>query len=285
MLNLTDLFKTFLKEKQFLEGASPRTIYIYSKAWLAFERYGKKDLTEEGLKDFFIWMVDSNLRPRSANTYARALNSFLTWLYETDKISTRLKIPLQKPDKKVLRTYSKEEILKITSHRPTNSTGKRIMTILIFLVDTGARVSEAISLTRGNIDFDNLLVTLKGKGNKERKVPISIECRKVLYRWIQTHSHELVFCTERGTKLRYDNVRRDFLSLLKSAGVAKTEGSFHAFRRYFGKDYVRNGGNVLYLQRVFGHASLETTKVYVNMDEEDLKMAHRLLSPLENLKK
>lgn len=285
MVNLKDLFQTFLREKQFLEGASPKTIYIYSKSWIAFERYGKEDLTEENLKDFFIWMIKSDLKPRSANTYARSMNSFLTWLHEGGHIKEHLKVPLQKPDKKVLKTYSKEEILKITSCRPANSTGKRITAILIFLVDTGARITEALTLTRGGIDFDNLLVTLKGKGSKERKIPISLECRRVLYRWIQTHNYDLVFCTERGTKLRYDNIRRDFLSLLESAGVAKIEGSFHAFRRYFGKDYVRNGGNVLYLQKVFGHASLETTKVYVNMDEEDLKMAHKLLSPLENLRK
>jgi integrase len=159
-----------------------------------------------------------------------------------------------------------------------------MMAILYLLVDTGARINEALTLTRKNIDWDNLLVTLYGKGKKERRIPISLECRKALYRWLQTHKHEFVFCTRDGNKLRYDNMRRDFMTILDAVGVEKTEGSFHAFRRFFGKQYIRNGGNPLYLQRVFGHSTLEMTKRYVEADEEDLQLAHKTLSPLERLK-
>jgi integrase len=98
---------------------------------------------------------------------------------------------------------------------------------------------------------------------------------------LKTHKHELVFCTDDGEKLLYDNLRRDFLNLLKAVGVEKAEGSFHAFRRFFGKQYLRNGGNPLYLQRVFGHSTLEMTRRYVEADDEDLQLAHKTLSPLE----
>jgi integrase/recombinase XerD len=153
------------------------------------------------------------------------------------------------------------------------------------MVDTGARAKEVQTLKRGSIDWDSLLVTLKGKGGKERRVPISLECRKVLFRWLQTHQFDYVFATRTGAQLRYDNMRRDFLWLLNKAGVQKNEGSFHAFRRFFGKSYLRKGGNLIYLQKLFGHASLQMTQRYVEADEEDLQRAHRALSPLEGLKK
>jgi site-specific recombinase XerD len=278
------LFEMFLKEKQFLEGVSPATIYIYSKAWLAFERH-KAVITKSGVKAFMVSMISSGVKPGTANSYARGINSFLTWLFENDYTEAHLKVPLTKEPKRVLHTYTPEEVEKIINHKPKSRTGKRMMALLFLLIDTGARINEALSLTRKDIDWDNLLVTLLGKGDEERKVPISLECRKHLFRWLNTHDHQFVFCTREGTRLRYDNLRRDFLVILRAVGVEKSEGSFHAFRRYFGKQYIRNGGDSLYLQRVFGHSTLEMTRKYVEADDEDLSRAHKSLSPLERLKR
>jgi integrase/recombinase XerD len=281
------LFSTFLKEKQFLDGASPTTIRAYSKAWLAYHYYAgcTCEITEARAKGFMVSMTEAGeIKPGSANAYARSINSFLSWLFENGHTPTHLRVPLTSVEKRVLQTYTPEEVRKIISHKPQSLTGKRVMALLFLLIDTGARVSEALSLTRKAIDFENLLVTLKGKGNKQRRVPISIECRRRLYQWLNSHDHDLVFCTTEGGKLRYDNLRRDFLVILRAAKVEKTEGSFHAFRRFFGKQYIRNGGNPLYLQKVFGHASLQMTQRYVDADEEDLQLAHKALSPLESLK-
>jgi integrase len=176
------LFASFLKEKQFLDGLSPNTIRIYSKAWLAFQRYGT-EITEAGVKEFMIEMISSGqIKPGSANGYARSINSFLTWLFDAGHTDKRLKVPLQKLEKRVLKTYSFDEVSKIISFKPKTREEKRILAVLFFLIDTGARINEALTLTRKNIDFENLLVTLKGKGAKERRIPISLECRKALFR-------------------------------------------------------------------------------------------------------
>lgn len=283
-LDLEKLFATFLEEKQFLDGLSPKTIQGYKEAFKAFHRYGKAEISAHGVKDFMIEMVKSGLKRGAANCYARSINSFLSWLSKNSHIPERLRVPQTKQPKRVLNTYSPEDARRIINHNPKSRTGKRVMAILFLVIDTGARVSEAITLTRNAIDLDNLLVTLNGKGNRQRRVPISIECRKRLFQWLKTHEHELVFCTEGGKRLLYDNLRRDFLTILDAVGVEKTEGSFHAFRRFFGKQYIRNGGNPLYLQRVFGHSTLEMTRQYVEADEEDLQIAHRTLSPLERLR-
>jgi len=238
-----ELFSRFLKEKQLLNGASPATIRIYSKSWSAFKTHGKADFSESGGKAFMIELVSSGLKPGSANAYARSVNSFLTWLFENEHTTTHLKIPLTSVKERVLQTYKPEDIHKIITYKPSSHTRKRLIAILFLLIDSGCRINEALTLKRKDIDWDNLLVTLQGKGNKQRRVPISLECRKALFRWLQTHNYDLVFCTQEGNKLRYDNLRRDFLSLLDAVGVEKTEGSFHAFRRFFGKTYIRNGGN------------------------------------------
>jgi integrase len=282
--DLEKLFTTFLEEKQFLNGVTPRTIQGYKQAFKAFHCYGKAEISAQGVKDFMIEMVKSGMKPGAANAFARSINSYLSWLSENGHIAARLRVPMTKQPKRVLKTYSPEEAQRIINHNPKSRTGKRVMAILLLLIDTGARVSEALSLTRKAIDFDSLTVTLNGKGNRERRVPISPECQKRLSQWLKTHKHELVFCTDDGGTLRYDNLRRDFLNLLETVGVEKAEGSFHAFRRFFGKQYIRGGGNALYLQRIFGHTTLDMTRRYVEADDEDLQVAHKTLSPLEGLK-
>lgn len=287
-LDIPKLFSAFLKEKQYLDGSSPATVRAYSKAWLAYQRYAgcTCQISDGCVREFMVTMTSSGeLKASSANAYARGINSFLTWMHSNGHTAAHFRVPLTSVEKRVLQTYTESEAARIIGHKPQSRTGKRMMALLYLLIDSGARVSEALSLTRKAIDFENLLVTLKGKGGRERRVPFSIECRKRLYHWLNTHDHDLVFSTEAGGKLRYDNVRHDFLALLKAAKVTKSEGSFHAFRRLFGKTYIRNGGNPLYLQKVFGHASLQTTQKYVDCDEESLQQAHKALSPLERLKR
>jgi site-specific recombinase XerD len=201
-----ELFERFKREKQFLEGVSVKTIQTYNDAWKAFDTYGKKDVSESGIKDFAIEMISSGMKPGAVNSFAASINSFLTWLFENDHTENRLKVPLQKVGKRVLQTYRPEEVEKILSYKPKRAAEKRLMTILCLLIDSGCRINEALTLTRKNVDLDNLLVTFKGKGNKERRVPISMECRKVLFRWLQTHKNEYVFAARNGNKLRYDNL-------------------------------------------------------------------------------
>jgi integrase/recombinase XerD len=284
---ILDLFSCFIREKEILDRCTAKTLKSYRDAWGAYKRYQgcTCDITEDRLKHFVITATQSGIKPGAVNSYARGLNSFITWLFDNEHIPKRLKVPLQPQGKRVLQTYTPEDIRKITSHKPTSNTEKRLMAILFLLVDVGARIDEALSLKRTAIDWDSLMVVLQGKGNKERRVPMGLECRRHLFRWANTHNHELVFSTRDGSKLRYDNLRRDFLGLLDKLGIPKTEGCFHAFRIYFGKSYLRNGGNPLYLQRVFGHSTLEMTKRYVEADDEDLQIAHRSLSPLDQIKK
>ena len=289
MTNSQSLFERFCREKQILRNATPRTLGSYADGWRAFQFYGGCTcvhyLSADRLTQWVVTMSSAGLKPGSINSYASGINSFLTWLDETGHAPERFRVPLARKGREVLKTYSAEDIEAIVRHRPTSRTGKRVMALLYLLIDTGCRVNEALTLTRDKVDFDNSLVSLKGKGGKWRTVPIEKECRRVLYRWLDSHEHSLVFCTKDGGPMLYSNLKRDFLAVLRAVNVEKTEGAFHAFRRYFGKYYLRCGGNLRYLQQIFGHSTMTMVQRYVEADEDDLREAHRTLSPLEGLKK
>ena len=166
-----------------------------------------------------IEMISAGRKPKAANNYASSINSFLTWLFKNKHTETRLRIPLQRSEKLVLRTYSAEEVKKILAFTPRTFGEKRMMAILYLLTDTGVRVDEALTLTRSKIDFDKLVITVYGKGRKERKVPFSDEVRDALRQWLKEHNHDLVFSTQNGTKVQHDNARHELKTILKKVGV------------------------------------------------------------------
>jgi site-specific recombinase XerD len=89
-LEIEKLFDAFLKEKQFLCGASPATVRIYSKSWAAYQRYVgcTCEITGDKVKSFTLHATQE-IKPGSVNAYARSVNSFLTWLFEKGHVATR----------------------------------------------------------------------------------------------------------------------------------------------------------------------------------------------------
>jgi len=143
------------------------------------------------------------------------------------------------------------------------------------------------------VDFDNLIITVtKGKGKKERIVPMSLDLRKILHRYVANYrvskvASPLLFCTINGTALSHRNAMRDFENMLDKVGVSKDsiDHCFHSFRRKFARSYIKNGGNIAYLQHAMGHTTLAMTKHYIgDIPIEDLQMMHQKTSLLGRLK-
>lgn len=83
----------------------------------------------------------------------------------------------------------------------------------------------------------------------------------------------------------YNNIKREFNLLIAALEIGGFDAAFHAFRRFFGKNYLKNGGNVIYLQRLFGHSGLATTKMYLeDIDTQDLQLIHVRSSVLSRMR-
>lgn len=272
-MDLNGLFERFVKEKTFLLGVTPKTIRWYRQRWNAFTRtIGTPDVLDRFvLNEFVIKLRESGIKPRSCNVYICSINSFPSWLWENNLISERLKIKELKEDQVVIPTYTKEHIASFLSWKPKTWPEKRMYALVCTLIDTGARIDiELLPLRREDIDFENLLIRLKGKGGKERLVPMSLELRRILYRWLQTHEFQIVFHTRDGCKQGYRNTFRDFDKACKKLGIPCK--GFHCFRHTYATEYLRSGGGELYLQKALGHSTLTMTKRYVQINENDLKL-------------
>lgn len=265
-------FEQFIQERKFLMNVTPKTLewYKQSLAWLP-----NPEPTSEDLKNCVLAMRKKSLKATGCNCRIRAINAYLKWS------GSGLKIPRLKEPQCILPTLTAEQVKKIVGFRPKLFGEKRLHLLCLILLDTGCRISEALDLRVQDCDLENLLLTLRGKGQKERKVPFSFELRKVLFRSVrETQPHSLLLATRQGSHLDRHIVLRDMKAFCRSLGFEPPARTLHAFRHTFALNYIRKGGSVFHLQKVLGHSSLEMTRRYANLMTEDLQAVHERLSLL-----
>jgi integrase/recombinase XerD len=267
-------FARFIQERQYLSNVSPATLewYKHSFKWLHSESPSQDDL-----KDAVLRMRAKGLKATGCNSAIRAINAYLRWT------GSALKVPQLKEPQLILPTFTAQQVRLLVNWKPQGFHERRLHLLVLFLLDTGCRISEVLGLRVRDIDLDNLLVTLDGKGRKQRIVPISLELRRALFRYCAEYERKtdlLLLVSRADTKLGRRNVLRSVRLLCKRLGFDPPGRTLHSFRHTFAVGYLRRGGNVFALQRVMGHSDLETTKRYVNMTLEDLQEAHERVSLL-----
>lgn len=267
-------FEQFIRERRYLHNVSERTVEWYESSlrWLPCETP-----TQQQLNDLVMGMRERGLKPTGINSVIRAINAYLKWANSPLKIR-KLKEPLL-----VMPTFTDVQVRRLIDWRPRTKFERRLHLLVLFLLDTGCRISEALTLHVREIDLDNLLVTLDGKGRKQRIVPISFELRRAIFRHCKeanrTADH-LLFANRTLTQLTLENVRRDVKALCTNLGFTPPARTLHSFRHTFAVNYLRRGGSVFHLQKVLGHASLEMTRRYANLVTADLQAVHERLSLL-----
>lgn len=281
-------FELFLREKWFVQNVSNHTVEFYKRCFKALKKYssikGLPDFNKTNLIEFVAATREKGVSAACCDAYIRGINPFLTWLYENEYTKEHLKIKRLRFQKRVMKTFSDAQVKAILNYKPKNFYETRLHTLLLLLLDCGIRINEALTLERSKVDLDNLLITVMGKGAKERMIPISLELRKVLFKYLRTHDFEMVFPSKYGSKLGYDNVRRDFNKLVEKLGIEGFDGCFHAFRRCFARNFVRSGGNLFYLQKMLGHTTLKMSREYVELEIEDVQKEQNRTSLLNRLR-
>lgn len=287
MRGVRSLYDTFLDERRYLKNCSPMTIRSYRQAWNFFEPHiapvTNPDELRAALKAGVLEKMSAGkVQPSTINVYLRAMNAFLRWGGTEEHFKPPVKgVPLLKAPVKVLPMLTEAQVQHLVQFKPKETWEKRVHAMILLILDTGLRLSECLQLQVADVDLDNFLVTIqRGKGNKQRKVPISAVGRKVLYRYISQGGdpgRRFVFSTSTGSPLMQRNANRG----LKAIGrKLRMNLHWHLLRHCFGSLFIRAGGNVADLQRILGHSAITTTMLYVHSQASDFVLAHNTLSPL-----
>lgn len=188
-----ELFDRFLQERTYLKGVSPATIRYYGSVRRAFQTILTEPTKAGMLECIRKLLASGTTSPTSVHTYLRGFRAYVNWLHQEGFLPDVFKVQLLKAEEKVIATLTAEQVTRILRYTPKGVNERRIHTFCVLLLDTGLRLSEALSLTKESVDLDNLVIKVKGKGNKHRLVPFSLECRKVLFRYMTGKDTRLVF--------------------------------------------------------------------------------------------
>jgi integrase/recombinase XerD len=159
----------------------------------------------------------------------------------------------------------------------------------MLLTDVGLRITECLTLSPESVDLQNMLLTVQGKGRRERIIPFSVEVRKIFISFLKHRNIDFstcyLFCNRDGGMLDYPNLFRDMKKLLVKIGVDKSKisGAFHSFRHKAARAHLKNGGDVFSLKQKLGHARLTTTEIYIG--EIETEEMHRIQQKVTLLSK
>lgn len=242
----------------------------------------KTDLTH--LRNFLEYINGLGLGARSQARLISALKGFYKFLLLEDelKISPAELLEAPRIGRKLPDTLSYDEIVKLISGVDlSKAEGQRNKAIIETLYSCGLRVSELINLKLANLNFDEEYISIVGKGNKERLIPIGPDAIKLINIYVdeirqkqevQKGSEDIVFLNRRGKQLTREMIFTIVKNLAQLTGIKKSI-SPHTFRHSFATHLVEGGADLRVVQDLLGHQSITTTEVYTHLDTDFLRSA------------
>ena len=213
--------------------------------------------------------------------YVRTLKVFGNWLAAEELAQAPALRSLRKPRVPVKLV---EPVADDAMRRLLAAACIRDRAVLLLLLDTGLRVSEAAALRLGDLRADGTL-KVQGKGAKERIVPVGSTARQAIVRYLGGRgagsADDALFLGRRG-RLDARGIQQVVRRLKTRIGVAGRL-SPHSLRHTFARSYLVNGGDVFSLQRILGHTTLDMVKRYVALADVDLVTRHAVASPADRL--
>jgi len=272
--------KDFLEYLKYERRVSVNTVDSYGENLLLLKNYTNKDLIslkKEDIKDF-LDNVEATARTKAH--YLTVFNSFYKYLVFMDKIKSNpcdgIKAP--KLEKKLPTYLTNEEIAKLFNIRLTKPVDYRNKAILEVMYATGARISEVINLELNQIDFEECIIRVVGKGKKERIIPLDDVAIEALDNYINNYRPFLiknetcnyVFLNKNGEKISRQMIFKMLKNLANKAGITK-EISPHTLRHSFASNLLNNGADLRVIQELLGHENLETTEIYSHLQNKKIK--------------
>jgi integrase/recombinase XerC len=276
-------FITFLSDEK---GYSRHTIVNYRRDLLEFADEAGREISVGSLDTRIIrnYVYSLNIRNKSSSVARKlsALRTFFKFLEQEEVILSNpmgsISTPKQEQHIPVFLSVDEVFALLDSPGKGENFTA-RDSAILELLYSTGMRVSELVACNLASLDFGSEMVRVKGKGNRERIVPIGQQAIKKLGAYFGEREEllrnrlqqgkkidkEAVFLNSRGTRLTARSVERLIAEYGRKAGIDKPVTP-HVLRHSFATHLLEMGADMRSVQELLGHASLSTTQKYTHLD-------------------
>ncbi len=282
------LLEEFHKYVSLERNYSSNTINSYMREIKKYLKFNKKDIKSITKKDLISYL--NSYKNISASTRANKisiLKTFFLYLERNDLITKNPSsfLALPKKSQKVPNILTEEEVNKLLNVSVKNHFDARDKAILELLYSSGLRITELLNLQISNVDIEECLVRVMGKGKKERIVPLgdyAIEALSLYinkYRYIiNIKNSNYVFLNKNGTQLSRKSVFKMIKNQAIKKGIKKNI-SPHTLRHTFASHLLKNGADLRIIQELLGHENLSTTQIYTHINREELQDEYEKLHP------
>lgn len=288
----------FLRHLTIERGLSRNTVTSYRSDLTALALFlnekgmnSWREPDRENLLDFLDFLRDNGMETTSIARHLAAMRMFYRYLC-SEKLVENDPTKLMDTPKlwRVLPDHlSIDEVDALLNIYPEKGDALELRnrTLLHLLYATGVRVSELTSLRLMDVDFENSMIRVTGKGSKERLVPVAPGVLKLLIRYIRTARQELIylvpgtpllFVSRRSRKLNRERVWAIIKDAAFAAGISKNIHP-HTLRHSFASHLLANGADLRVIQEMLGHADIGTTEIYTHVDRGRLASLHHKFHP------
>ena len=279
---------------------SSNTLKAYKKNLDDFEKFiisnnfdiSIEKATYKEIRSWIVFLVEQSNSKRTINRKISVLASYYKFLLRTETISIS---PLKehkalKTEKKMVITFSKDEINKLMSddYFSENYTGFLQQTIIKMFYFTGIRRSELITLRINDFDFSKGLIKVLGKGNKERLIPLLPEIRDQISRLLDFQNvdkiqrqENLLFVNNNGKKLSTTFVYKT-VKMYFGYVSSKIKRSPHVLRHSFATHLLDQGADLNAIKDLLGHTSIAATQHYTQISMAKIQEVYKKAHPKEN---
>jgi integrase/recombinase XerD len=276
-------------------GLASNTLAAYRADLTALSRWlAERDLqitrtTRAELLAFIAFRVDAGARPRSTARQLSSFRRFFRYLVREGVLrdDPTAQIAMPKIGRSLPKSLSEEEVESLLNAPAiADPLGHRDRTMLEVLYATGLRVSELVNLKYSQINTNQGVIRIIGKGNRERLIPLGEEAVRWLTEFVKGPRNEILldrttdylFPTRRGDRM----TRQAFWHIIKryarKAQIDK-ELSPHTMRHAFATHLLNHGADLRVVQMLLGHSDLSTTQIYTHVARERMKELHERHHP------
>lgn len=272
--------ESFLAALAMERGASKHTLEAYRRDLARFLKFAKGSApSPKLLQGFPEALAADGLGPASIARALSSLRSFLKFLTAEGRLRRDLSVFIRPPPKglRLPEVYGQDEIKKLLAEGPATP---RERAMLELLYGAGLRVSELCDLRVEDVQLDGRYVRARGKGLKERVVPIGKPAVDAIRAYLAGRPPvALLFPGRAASKpVARQTVARILTKCAKRAGVDPRLFP-HALRHSFATHLIEGGADLRMVQEMLGHASVATTQIYTHVDRKRLKEIHRRFHP------
>ncbi|MCM8765463.1 MAG: site-specific tyrosine recombinase XerD [Candidatus Omnitrophica bacterium] len=286
-------FLTYLSVERSL---SPNTVSAYRRDLKIFQKYLSErsinswnSVLRKEIDNFLTKRRDAGINPSSLARELVAIKMFFRFLAQEGLIKEDPTAVLETPRlwKRLPESLSVEEVKRILEAvRPNTSLKFRDRTCLELLYATGMRVSELSVLKISDISLEAGFVRCRGKGDKERIVPLGRTAvrylrdylTKIRPKLVKKNNEPFVFLSQLGKRISRQSLWKMIKKYALKAKIDKKIGP-HTLRHSFATHLLERGADLRVVQEMLGHANISTTQIYTHINKERLKEIHRRFHP------